>query len=277
VNFHRKSWLPLCAAVLACIARTAAAQEASSTSQVPDEQQAPGLLSTFGSDLKAYFLSPLHWNSTDWLYFGGTVAAVAASHHYDDQVRTHFTTGQYASNLTSPNPHNLQDAAPAVAVVGATWFFAGLFRDNNGHRETAEMLEAGALSSASAFLLKSLIRRQGPDVTADSSQFGGGTGSFPSLHATAAFSIGTVLAESGNDDVRWIRRLLGYGLGAFTSYERLKHNAHWLSDTVAGAGLGIATGHFVMNRHKPPDYSSSLSIVPINGGVMLTFSKTLPP
>ena len=69
--------------------------------------------------------------------------------------------------------------------------------------------------------------------------------------------MGTVLAESGNDDYRWIRRLLGYGLGAATSYERLKHNAHWLSDTVAGAALGIATARFSMDRREGREAATS--------------------
>ena len=82
-----------------------------------------------------------------------------------------------------------------------------------------------------------------------------------------------MLAESGNDDYRWIRRLLGYGLGGVTAYERLRHNAHWLSDTVAGAALGMSTAHFVMNRHGAlATYGANLSVTPVEGGAMLTFA-----
>jgi membrane-associated phospholipid phosphatase len=70
------------------------------------------------------------------------------------------------------------------------------------------------------------------------------------LHTTAAFAIGTVLAESGNDRHRWLRRTLGYGLAVGTAYARMDHDAHWLSDTVAGAGLGIATARFVMKQRR---------------------------
>jgi membrane-associated phospholipid phosphatase len=283
VKPYRKSQeLRMTVALLACIARAAAAQQAASTGDAaPKEsdsaQSQDGPLSVFARDAKDYFTAPLHWDSDDWIYFGGTLAAIAAAHHYDDQVRRHFTIGPYAGNLTSTDTHDLQDAAPTVAVVGLTWFYSGLVRDSNGQRETDEMVEAAILSSASSELMKFAIRREGPDVTDDSTTFGGGGGSFPSLHSSLAFSVGTILAESGNDDLRWIRRVLGYGLGAFTSYERLKHNAHWLSDTVAGAGLGIATAHFVMNRHSPQEYSSNFNVVPIAGGAMLTFSTALPP
>jgi len=274
VNFRTRWQLRVFAAAFVCISPVAAAQEAK-TEAATETKVAPssGIL----SDVKDYFTAPIRWDSQDWIYFGGTVAAIAVTHHYDDQVRRHFTTGQYASNLTSPNSHDLQDAAPAVAVVGATYLYAVLIRDSNGLHETGEMLEAGGLAAASGYLMKYAFGRQGPYETDNSSKFFAGGSSFPSVHSTAAFAIGTVLAESGNDDERWIRRVLGYGLGAFTSYERLRHNAHWLSDTVAGAGLGIATAHFVMNRHGPQTYVGHIGIVPIQGGAMLTYSTTLPP
>jgi membrane-associated phospholipid phosphatase len=68
-----------------------------------------------------------------------------------------------------------------------------------------------------------------------------------------AFAIGTVLAESGNDRHRWLRRALGYGLAVGTAHARMDHDAHWLSDTVAGAGLGIATARFVMKQRDRAD------------------------
>jgi hypothetical protein len=271
VNLHRNRWpLRACTAMLVCSIRVATAQE------VSDEPKSPPF-SGFLTDVKEYVTSPLRWDGRDWLYFGGTLAAIGVAHHYDDQVRRHFTVGQYAGNLTSSNTHDLQDIAPTVAAVGATWLYAGLVGSSNGQRETGEMLEAGVLGTASAYVIKYAVRREGPNDTADSTRFGGGGSSFPSYHATLAFSVGTVLAESGSDDVRWIRRLLGYGLGAVTSYERLKHNAHWLSDTVAGAALGISTAHFVMNRHGPSELSAHISVVPMEGGgAMLAYSTTLP-
>src|SRR2546422_6692470 len=121
------------------------------------------------------------------------------------------------------------------------------------------------------------ISRERPDQTSNPNQWRqSGGNSFPSFHATAAFAVGTVLAESGSDDYRWVRRLLGYGLGAATGYERLKHNAHWLSDTVAGAALGIASAHFAMNRRDRTDEGSGLGVVPVERGAMLTYHVSLP-
>jgi hypothetical protein len=69
--------------------------------------------------------------------------------------------------------------------------------------------------------------------------------------------------------------VLGYGVAGFTAYERLKHNAHWLSDTVAGAALGTASAHFAMDREHAAEPPGELALAPINRGVMLTYTVKL--
>lgn len=228
-----------------------------------------------GSDIKAYFTAPLHWNENDWLWFGGALAAVGAAHHYDTDVRKHFT--QNLAPGQSVNSDDVHDAIPTAAVFLATFGYANLVGSSDGRSEAWTMLEAAGLSGVSAYALKYAIRREGPDQTTDPNEWlKGSGGSFPSFHSTAAFAVGTVLAESGNDDYRWLRRLLGYGLGVATSYERLKHNAHWLSDTVAGAALGTASARFAMNRNYATGAASNLTLVPVAGGAMLTYRVDLP-
>jgi membrane-associated phospholipid phosphatase len=229
------------------------------------------------ADIKAYFTAPLRWDLRDWALFGGAAALVAGAHHYDSQVRTHFV-GNLAPGQ-SINSDDVQDALPTVAVVAATGTYAWLSGDHDGRREAWTMFEAGTLSTVTTYALKYAIAREGPDQTSSPNQwFKGGGRSFPSQHASAAFAVGTVLAESGNDEYRWLRRALGYGLGAVTSYERLKHNAHWLSDTVAGAALGAATGNFAMKRNyrSLEETSSSWGVTPVQGGMMLTYRVELP-
>jgi len=225
--------------------------------------------------IKAYVTAPVRWDSTDWLYFGGTLAAIGIAHAFDGSVRMHFTHGS-PSALGSTNKHDLQDALPAAALFVGTFGYAELIDDQRGRREAGTMLESAVLSVGTAYVLKYAAGRQGPDQTSDPNRWRAGGSSFPSVHATAAFAIGSVLAESGNDEYRWIRRILGYGVGGFTVYERLNHNAHWLSDTVAGAALGNATARFVMNRHHAEGEDATVGIEPLYQGVMLTYTAHLP-
>lgn len=231
-------------------------------------------LGGLGADLKAYVTAPAHWNGRDWLGFGTVVAAVSAAYQYDDRVRAHFIT---PSNSTGEDSHDVHDAVPAAAAVAGTWLYAALIDSRSGRREAGTMLEAAALGSATSYLLKRAAGRVRPYETADPGEWREGGDSFPSTHVTAAFAIGTVLAESGNDDFRWVRRVLGYGIAVGTAYERLDHNDHWLSDTVAGAGLGFATARFVMHRRYADDERTALSIVPFDdGGLLLSYMRPLP-
>jgi membrane-associated phospholipid phosphatase len=243
----------------------AAAPTAPPAAQSGAQQSFPGEVL---GDVGAYFTAPLHWDTRDWTWFGGALLAVGLAHRYDSQVRTHFVGTGPAPNT---NSEDTKDAIPTVALLGATFGYALVLGDRDGYREGWAMVEAAALSGVTDYALKFAAGRQTPEQSTDPNAWFKSGSSFPSLHSTAAFAVGTVLAESGNDEYRYLRRLLGYGLGVLTSYERLNHNAHWLSDTAAGAALGISSAHFVMERRYGEHADSRLALVPIEGGAMLTY------
>jgi membrane-associated phospholipid phosphatase len=69
-----------------------------------------------------------------------------------------------------------------------------------------------------------------------------------------------------------LRRVIGYGLGVGTGYQRLNHDAHWLSDTIAGAALGIAAAKFVMKRRERAEPRGEVALRPMDDGTMLTYT-----
>jgi membrane-associated phospholipid phosphatase len=234
----------------------------------------PTALSRSLRAIEAYITAPTRWDRTDWMYFGGTLAAIGVAYHFDGTVRTHFAGGaQSAAGAGSPD--TLQDALPAAALFVGTWGYANLIDDDDGRREARTMLESSALSLGVAYALNYVAGRQGPNQTSNPGHWRAGGTSFPSEHVTAAFAIGSVLAESGNERYRWVRRVLGYGVAGFTAYERLNHNAHWLSDTVAGAALGAASARFSMDRSRDAQRAATIGLVPVSRGVMLTYTLQL--
>ncbi len=241
---------------------------------VDNDPDCPSPLSRLLAPVKAYATAPLRWRESDWLWFGGSLAAIGVAHQFDGNVRKHFTANNPRS--LSTNTHDVQDALPAALMFVGTWGYANLISDQRGKREAGAMFEAATLSVGTAYIIKFAAGRQRPDQTTDPNHWETGGSSFPSVHATAAFAIGTVLAESGNDEYRWLRRTLGYGAAGFTVYERLKHNAHWLSDTVAGAALGTASARFAMTRSEGEKQTSSLMVSPLYHGIMLSFVAKLP-
>jgi membrane-associated phospholipid phosphatase len=223
-------------------------------------------------DTKLYFTAPLRWDREDWLYFGGTLVAVGVSHEFDGRVRTHFATGSNAV-LNGADKNSLRDALPSVALIVGTGFYAGLIGDSEGYRETWSLLEAGVFSTATSEILTLTAGRERPDATTSPNQWRHGGDSFPSVHTSAAFAIGTVFAESGNDEYRWIRRIVGYGIASGTAYIRVRNNVHWLSDTVAGSALGIATARFVLNRQEQhSERYAALQFQPMKDGWQIAYS-----
>ena len=227
----------------------------------------------FKDDVKCYFTAPIRWDERDWLYFGSAVAAVGLAYHYDGDVRTHFVGSGHALPKNS-DAYSTQDALPALGLFAGTLLYGTLTNESDGRSESWQMVEATGFTAATTYVMKYAAARQRPNKTTDPDQWRSGGDSFPSGHTSVAFAIGTVLAESGSDQHRWVRRVLGYGMAGYTGYARLKHNAHWLSSTVAGAAIGISTAHFVMNRH---DGSSSglVTWIPLDGGMMVSYSVSL--
>jgi len=223
-------------------------------------------------DVGHYYTAPLRWDGADWLAFGGTLAAVAAAHSFDARVRSDLATGPGALN-GGQDKNSLRDALPVAAIVGGTWAYAGFLGDRDGYRETWGLIEAGVLSTATGELLALGVGRERPDATTSPNAWGKSGDSFPSVHVSAAFAVGTVFAESGNDEYRWVRRILGYGIAAGTGYLRMHENVHWLSDTVAGSALGIATARFVLNREEGKEPTAALSFQPTKDGWMIAYTK----
>jgi PAP2 superfamily len=282
----RHAGLAVLLAILALVAAPAAGAQPSpktgarAAAQTPDVDRAnapalePGRGKRLAEDIKAYVTAPLHAKRPQWVRFGATLAAIGVAYEHDDNVRAHLIGSGVPP--AKPDTHDSQDALPAALALGGTWLSAVWLHDEDGRREAGAMLEAAAFSSAAAFVIKEAAGRERPYVAGDSSAWHSGGDSFPSIHATAAFAIGTVLAESGNDRYRLIRRVLGYGIAATTAYRRVDHDAHWLSDTVAGAGLGVATARFVMQRRRgSKNDRSDLQLVPTGGGLTLAYTVAL--
>jgi hypothetical protein len=232
---------------------------------------ADSFLDTTLEDTKLYFTSPLRWDEEDWLYFGGALVAIGAAHSIDERVRDHFATGSKAILNGGEDKDTLRDAAPTLALVAGTGLYAAFIDDRDGYRETWSLIEAGVFSGVTAEALGYAIGRERPDATTSPNEWGKGGDSFPSLHTTVAFAVGTVFAESGNDEYRWIRRIIGYGVASATAYERTSENVHWLSDSVAGAALGIATARFVLNRQDAKD-RAALQFQPVKNGWLISYS-----
>jgi lipid A 3-O-deacylase len=85
--------------------------------------------------------------------------------------------------------------------------------------------------------------------------------SFPSGHATAGFALAAALDQE-YDLGAW--RWLGYGVAGMIAWSRVYDDAHWTSDTVAGAITGVAAARTVVTllqgREREPATGLSFSM-----------------
>jgi membrane-associated phospholipid phosphatase len=87
------------------------------------------------------------------------------------------------------------------------------------------VLNAGIVQST-----KYIVARERPD--------GSNKYSFPSGHTSTAFVAAEFLHQEYKDQSVWIS-VGGYTMASLIGVARIYNNKHWLSDVVAGAGIGI--------------------------------------
>jgi membrane-associated phospholipid phosphatase len=133
------------------------------------------------------------------------------------------------------NPHhklhidNFMQFAPAVAVYGLD--IAGIQGKNNLKDRSVLYFISNVFLNTVVSSLKSITKEQRPD--------GSSYRSFPSGHAAEAFASAEFLRLEYKDLSPWYG-IAGYTTATATGLLRMYNNKHWLSDIVAGAGIGIA-------------------------------------
>ncbi len=120
-------------------------------------------------------------------------------------------------------------------VVSYILKFAGVEgRSTWGKRLTANVLSFGVVNLLSNGLKVSTNVRR-PD--------GSDRHSFPSVHTAGAFMTATMLYKEYGDMSPWVG-YSAYTVATATGVMRVMRNRHWLSDVLAGAGIGIIGTEF---------------------------------
>lgn len=109
---------------------------------------------------------------------------------------------------------------------------------------------------------------------------GSNTKSFPSGHTATAFVGAHILYKEYGNSSPWIG-ISGYMIAGATGALRIVNNKHWLSDVVAGAGIGIVSTEIAYlllpKLHKlwsKKENINALSILPVVGSKQARLSIT---
>ncbi len=121
-----------------------------------------------------------------------------------------------------------------------------------------QAIDATILGSAGAAVGKAVFTRARPTQTDNPNLFFQGNGhySFPSGEVSTTSAIVTPFILEYRKDNPWIWALAA--LPVYDGVARMKVQAHWQTDVLAGAALGIASGYYAHSREK----SFTLQVLP---------------
>ncbi len=143
---------------------------------------------------------------------------------------------------------DLAYAVLATEGIGALW----LGDDEHWGHEFWQSIDSTAVAAVSAEILKYAFSRARPYQGLGPSKWFQGSccQSFPSGEVTlqASFVTPIILAEAARGDY-W-----AWALEALPIYDgigRLKQQAHWQTDVIAGWALGTAVGYWAVHRETP--------------------------
>ena len=196
---------------------------------------------------------------------GAGVAGSIALMGADSRIARRLQTDRYQSNGM------YQDISRYASKVNEKSLFAvglvtyGVARLSHAPRTTTDIAlhttESIVIASATATVVRGMLGRSRPFVTADSDAYDYKPGkgfrelkyrAYPSIHAAASFATAAALtAETARHSHRaaWVVGPLSYLLAATPGLSRMYADKHWASDVLMGSALGAVSGWSTVRYH----------------------------
>jgi len=225
-----------------------------------DNSLGPHLLKSIAEDQETIWTSPsrLRLVDADWLLpLGMAAGGMLAT---DTETSKHLSNS--ASRLKYSRDFSNYGIASLVAAGGGLYIWGRITHDDH-KRETGFLAGEAAINSlAATYALKYALGRERPLQDNYQGSFWQGRDSFPSEHASAAWSIAGVLAHEYPGP---FTSVLAYGLASAVSASRVSAKQHFPTDVLVGSAIGWFVGQEVYRRHHDPE---------LGGGEWQTYAQS---
>jgi membrane-associated phospholipid phosphatase len=144
------------------------------------------------------------------------------------------------------------DGRATLSIAGLFYLGGKIFHDEKSQDIAVSSVESFIFSGLICSTLKFFAGRSRPYREEGSGKFYGPTFdnsrlSFPSGHATVAFSLASVIASEYEGSLIDIG---AYTIASLTALSRVYHDKHWTSDVALGAIIGTLVGRAVVYQNK---------------------------
>jgi membrane-associated phospholipid phosphatase len=235
----------------------AAPVEAAAVAPLPSSETVPlgdgrRTLGRLPANLLRSAIGVFHRDNLGPLLVGGAGAALGSL--ADDEV----TDSINSSGSGWGNSFETAGGPIWGSLFTAAMFTAGRFSDHAQFRAlTYDMVDAVVVNFGYSEAIKYAVGRERPN--GDNNQ------SFPSGHASNAFTIATVVERHYG----WRLGVPAYVIAGVVGASRIQQDKHYVSDVVAGATLGYIVGRTVVRVNsrplEKPAKVASLQVSPIVG------------
>ncbi|MBS0581610.1 MAG: phosphatase PAP2 family protein [Proteobacteria bacterium] len=257
------------------LAESDPAPSAADGSPEPESLVSLDYLKLIWADAGETAYAPFRWNADDWReagLIGGVVVLTAAV--LDRPIRTAVQHGRSASSDRFFTRVQRFGTKQYGLPVLALFYGYGELRGNYEAQAVAlDGLSASLISALVTSSIKGIVGRARPYTWLGPHHFSPfqGNYSFPSGHATGAFTFASVIAT--HYDSVWVDAT-AYGVAGLVAAARVRLDAHWTSDVIAGGLIGGLIGHHLVqfNRELRATHSSMAPALETDGQqLMLTW------
>jgi hypothetical protein len=202
------------------------------------------------TDQKQFWTSPARLQTQDlkWILPGAgvTAAFIASDSWWSKQVPLNHVAS--SRKISDYGTYSL------LGLSGASFLLGQMKHDDQLSEVGLLSAEAAINATAVAYAFREITQRQRPYQGNQHGDFFAGGASFPSEHATIAWSVASVWAHQYPG---WFSQMAAYGLASAVTVTRVTARQHFPSDAIIGSALGWYFGRHVFRAHHDPELGGS--------------------